>query len=254
MAFVTDHNPGAPCWFELGTSDQDAAKSFYSDLFGWTAVDQPMGPGQNYTIFQLQDRDVTSAYTIHKPGLVPNWGVYFAVSDVDASAQQVLALGGALLQPPFDVMSNGRMAICEDPGGAVFSLWQAKDTKGVGVFGDENSVCWVELATWDVPQARDFYTALFGWTSNPSGNMPTYLEYSVAGHPTGGLLPMDDNWKGMPSHWAIYFKVADCAGIVEKAKQLGGSLVFGPFQAPGVGMIALISDPQGAKFYVILLG
>ncbi len=44
MAEVTSHPPGAFCWIELGTSDQKAAKDFYTQLFGWSFTDNDMGP------------------------------------------------------------------------------------------------------------------------------------------------------------------------------------------------------------------
>ncbi len=83
--------------------------------------------------------------------------------------------------------------------------------------------------------------------------MPTYLEYSVAGKFRGGLLQMDDQWKGAPSHWGIYFQVADCAAVMAKAKELGAEVVFGPHDAPGVGRFGALHDPQGAVFSVIQL-
>jgi len=257
MAFITEHAPGAPCWFELGTTDQAAAKQFYTQLFGWSLVDFPMGPGQYYTMFKLQEHDVAAAYTLDpkilEQGVPPHWNVYFATVSVDESTAKAATLGGTVVQPPFDVMEVGRMSICKDPGGAVFSLWQAKQHKGVSVAWQENAVCWSELATWDTAQARDFYTGLFGWATKGAANMATYLEFSVGGRPRGGLLPMDEGWKGIPSYWGIYFMVADCDATVAKAKELGASVRYGPFDAPGVGRMAMLADPQGAGFSVIKL-
>jgi tRNA U38,U39,U40 pseudouridine synthase TruA len=64
MPTITQHAPGAFCWPELGTTDQNAAKAFYSGLFGWTFRDTPMGPGVVYTIFQLDGRDAAALYTL----------------------------------------------------------------------------------------------------------------------------------------------------------------------------------------------
>jgi predicted enzyme related to lactoylglutathione lyase len=257
MPIVNEHPLGSPCWFELGTTDQDAAKQFYSQLFGWSIHDNPMGPAEVYTIFRLEGRDAASAYTLParviEQGMAPHWGVYFATPDVEEAAAKVVELGGSVVQKPFDVMESGRMSICKDPGEAMFSLWQAKAHQGVGVFGDLNSVCWAELATWDTAKARDFYTALFGWSTKSSAGMDTYIEYSVGGKPSGGLLPMNEQWGQMPSHWAIYFLVADCDAAVAKATELGGAARMGPFDAPGVGRIAAMGDPQGAAFYLITL-
>jgi predicted enzyme related to lactoylglutathione lyase len=121
------------------------------------------------------------------------------------------------------------------------------------VIGQDNSVCWAELATWDTGQARDFYTALLGWQTKGAANMPAYIEFSINGQPRGGLLPMDEQWKGMPSCWGVYFHVADCDAAVAKAKELGASVRYGPFDAPGVGRMAAVADPQGAGFSLITL-
>jgi hypothetical protein len=65
MPHIEKHAPGSFSWIELATSDQDAAKAFYAALFGWQAVDFPMGPDQTYTVFQLEGRDAAAAFTIH---------------------------------------------------------------------------------------------------------------------------------------------------------------------------------------------
>ena len=257
MASVSDYPLGAPCWFELGTTDQAAAKQFYGQLFGWSINDSPMGPDQYYTMFEMDGASVGAAYSLApktlEQGVVPQWGVYFATPDVDETASRVAGLGGTLVQPPFDVMEVGRMAIVKDPGDAIFSLWQPKQHRGAGVWGRNNSVCWCELATWDTAQAREFYTGLFHWRTKGSANMASYIEFNVGGAELGGLLPMDDHWKGIPSHWGIYFLVADCDAAAARAKSLGGAVRYGPFDAPGVGRIAALVDPQGAVFSLITL-
>jgi len=257
MAVVTEYAPGTPCWFELATTNQTAAKQFYTQLFGWVVQDNPMGPAGVYTMFKLDGQDAAAAYTLEpkmvEQGVPTHWNVYFSVKNADESTAKAASLGGKIVQPPFDVMEHGRMAICTDPGGAVFALWQPKQHFGAGVINQNNTVCWCELATWDVPKAREFYTALFGWETKGAANMPTYVEFSVGGQPKGGLLPMDDEWKGMPSHWGIYFMVADCDATAAKAKELGAMLRHGPFDAPGVGRMAMLADPQGAGFSIIKL-
>jgi predicted enzyme related to lactoylglutathione lyase len=121
------------------------------------------------------------------------------------------------------------------------------------VINENNAVCWSELATWDTGQARDFYIGMFGWKTQSSANMASYIEFISGGLARGGLLPMDDDWKGIPSHWAIYVLVEDCDAAAAKVRELGGTVRHGPFSAPGVGRIAMLADPQGAGFSVITL-
>jgi uncharacterized protein len=208
-------------------------------------------------MFQLEGQDVGAAYKLPKQlaeqGVPPHWNLYFTVKSADESAAKAASLGGQVVQPPFDVMEHGRMAILRDPGGAVFCLWQPNKHIGARIIDQYNAECWAELATWDAARMRDFYSGLFGWETRGSANMPTYLEYSVAGKFRGGLLQMDDHWKGAPSHWSLYFQVADCTAVMAKAKELGAEVVFGPHDAPGVGRFGALHDPQGAVFSVIQL-
>src|SRR5258707_8215998 len=110
MSKVSQYAPGAPCWFELATTDQDSAKKFYSTLFGWSIVDHPMGPDGVYTMFQLDGSDVGAAAglrpDLRERGVPSHWSVYFATADVDASAARVKELGGTVIAPPFDVMGE----------------------------------------------------------------------------------------------------------------------------------------------------
>lgn len=257
MATVDSYSLGTPCWFELGTTDQAAAKNFYGRLFGWVPQDNPYSDGEFYTMFKSGGRDAGAAYTLSPKvvaaGVAPRWTVYFATPDVDASAAKVVELGGTLMQPPFDVMDAGRMVNCKDPGSAAFALWQPKRHHGAGALNEDNAVCWSELATWDTAQARSFYTGVFGWSTKGAASMETYIEYSTDGQPRGGLLPMDEHWKGMPSRWGIYVQVADCDAIAAQAKEMGATILYGPFDAPGVGRMAALTDPQGAGFSIIKL-
>ena len=64
-------------------------------------------------------------------------------------------------------------------------------------------------------------------------------------------MQMDASMGQMPSHWAVYFVVADCAATADKAASLGGKVVQPPFNAGEVGTAAVIQDPQGAMFMII---
>jgi uncharacterized protein len=250
------HAMGSPSWFELATSDQAGAKTFYGALFGWTAQDNPMGDGSVYTMFQLQGRDVAAAYTMmveqREQGVPPNWGVYFSVDDADAIAAKAGVSGGQVHMPPFDVEDYVRMAVCADPEGAAFSLYQPKQHSGVAAIREANAICWAELATRDIARAEAFYTGLFGWQMQDHVGSPTaYRMFGNADGMLGGLLQMTAEWGEMPSHWSIYIQVEDVDAIVANAQSLGGTLCFPAFDAPGVGRIARIDDPAGAGFYVI---
>ena len=156
MPFIDKYPTSSFCWLELATTDQGAAKKFYSNLFGWVSADVPMGPGEVYTLFRIGDRDAgTAAYTLRKEqqGMPPNWSIYIAVENVDASTKRASELGGKVCMQPFDVFDMGRMAVVQDPTGAAFCLWQSKQ-KANGVTGVDGTLCWADLNTPD-PEAGE---------------------------------------------------------------------------------------------------
>jgi len=253
MPHIEQHPAGEFCWIELGTTDQAAAKQFYGSLFGWKPNDMPMGPGEVYTIFQLEGRDCAAGYTLNpqrQPGVPPHWMVYIAVDSADDAVARVEEAGGTVLLAPFDVYTAGRMAVLQDPTGGTFSVWQAKDSKGTGIEGVDGTLCWADLMTGDLEQARKFYAEVFGWAITPGPNDPSgYLHIKngdkfIGGMPPGGLRP------GVPPHWMAYFQVSSCDASVEKAKGLGARVYFGPETMENVGRWAVVGDPQGAGFSV----
>lgn len=253
MPNIDTNPPGSFCWIELGTSDQNAAKTFYTSLFGWTVNDHDMGPNGVYTMFQLNGRDVGACYTLMpeqtKQGVPPNWMLYVAVDSADQATTKAGQLGATVLAGPFDVMDVGRMAVMQDPTGAVFSVWQAKRHKGVGVENVDGALCWADLNSKNPFHAERFYTELFGWRLEP-GEDGQYLHIKNGDKYIGGV-PKDPHLSAhVPSHWLAYFKVASCDSSIDKAKQLGGRVLFGPQPIPNTGRFAVVSDPQGATFAI----
>src|SRR5262249_14999319 len=157
MASVDKHPAGAFCWIELATTDQKAAKSFYTSLFGWSVTDTPMGPDDFYSIFKLKGREVAAGYTLRKDqrerGVPVHWSLYIAVDNADQAAAKAIEAGGKILMPAFDVMDAGRMAVIHDPTGAVFCIWQPKKSPGIGIAGENGALCWADLSTPDPGRA-----------------------------------------------------------------------------------------------------
>jgi predicted enzyme related to lactoylglutathione lyase len=253
MPNIDKHPAGAFVWVELGTTDQAAAKNFYASLFGWHANDMPMGPSEYYTIFRLQERDTAAAYTLspeRSGGAPPHWMLYISVNSADDAAARAAQLGGTVLAPPFDVFDAGRMAVVQDPTGAIFSLWQPKANQGVGIAGVDGTLCWADLMTGDAPRARQFYADLFGWEIAPGQNDPSgYLHIKNGDTFIGGIPPVGPQ-PGVPPHWLLYFLASDCEGAAAQAKSLGANIYYGPTTLEGVGRWAVVADPQGAAFAI----
>ncbi|UCD65233.1 MAG: VOC family protein [Candidatus Zixiibacteriota bacterium] len=113
--------------------------------------------------------------------------------------------------------------------------------------------CWNELMTRDVPAAAKFYSELLGWEAADSG-MPgmKYTVFKIAGKDAGGLMEMPAEIpKEVPDHWMTYIAVADIDAVVKKTLELGGTVLHGPQEVPGVGRFAVIQDPTGAVVSLI---
>ncbi|MFZ6656751.1 VOC family protein [Undibacterium sp. TJN19] len=251
MSTVTSHQPGAFCWVELATSDQQAAKAFYSSLFGWNINDKDMGPNGVYTIFELNGNDAAAAYTLdpeRQQGVPPHWSLYIATSDAEASARRCAELGGEILVPAFDVYDLGRMAVLKDPTGAIYNVWQPGKNTGIGIQNEANAFCWGQLNTSDTTKAEGFYKAMFNWGANTgTGGGMTYTEWQQDGIPIGGMMSLPESALA-PSHWLTYFSVADCDAAVAKATTLDAQIYVPPSDIPGTGRFAVLADPQGAAF------
>jgi predicted enzyme related to lactoylglutathione lyase len=256
MRHIDKHPPGAFCWIELSTTDQNAAKSFYSSLFGWACQDFPMGPNDFYTMFQLEGRDTAAAYTMRPEqrsmGVPVHWLIYIAVESADDTASRVAQLGGKLLRPPFDVYDVGRMAVVQDPTGAVFALWQAKSHSGTGISGVPGTLCWADLVTTGPARATEFYSGLFGWRIATSENDPSgYLHIANGENFIGGIPPAKFRDPNLPPHWMAYFYVSNCDETAAKTMELGGKTLLAPMTIEKVGRMAILEDPQGAVFATI---
>lgn len=241
-------------WVDLTTTDREAAKEFYTGLFGWTGDDQPAGESQVYTMFSKDGKQVAGGGEAPpEQPMPPAWTPYITVDDVDTTAGRVEGSGGVTLMPPLDVMDAGRMAIFSDPTGAPVAVWQDGNATGAELFDAPGSITWVELGTGDIATATKFYKDVFGWGSEvgPMGSGGEYTvfklgEDNVAGaYDKTGVLPDE-----VPPHWLVYFAVDDIEATVSKAKDLGGNAID-IMEVADVGRFSVITDPQGAVFAAI---
>jgi uncharacterized protein len=154
-----------------------------------------------------------------------------------------------------DVMDIGRMAFFADPTGAVFGIWQPKSFAGADLVNEPNSLCWNEVLTRDADTDKAFYAAVFGWEGRPpafEGAPESYTVWEVGGKQVGGMMQMTDEYfpAEIPPHWGVCFAVADCDGVVAKARELGATVTNEPMDMP-IGRFAGLIDPQGASFTVM---
>ena len=117
--------PGAFCWVDLMTSNPQRAKSFYEGLFGWQLSPGDKDPS-GYLHIRNGEKFIGGIPPAHDRAAVtpPHWLIYFAVSDVDASAARAKELGARLHVPPMSIEGVGRMAVLADPQGAISAIFK----------------------------------------------------------------------------------------------------------------------------------
>lgn len=253
--------PSSFIWYELMTSDTEAAKTFYREVVGWEA--QPFeGTEQEYSILEAAGRGVGGLMNIppeaREAGARPCWIGYVAVDDVDGAAAGIVEAGGTLHKDIMDIPTVGRIAMVSDPQGAPFYL--------IAPTGEDQPpaepmtpghVGWHELHTSDWEKAFDFYSSQFGWAKAEAmdmGPMGTYQLFTAGGDGAamenwiGGM--MNATTFGRPA-WLFYFVVNDIDVAAERVGSAGGQVLNGPMEVPGGAWIIQCSDPQGAMFALV---
>src|ERR1700761_4691927 len=251
MGQRTSYTPGTFSWADLTTTDQDAAKRFYGELLGWAFEDLPAGPDAVYSMAHIAGAKVAAISPQpdqqRDAGVPPLWNSYVTVASADDAASRAKSLGGSVHMPAFDVMDAGRMAIVQDPQGAYFMAWEAKENIGADLVNAPGALTWNELTTPDLDASEDFYGSLFGWTTEIA---PGPMEYRVInradGGMNGGMRPPIP--PGTPPVWLLYFGGSDIGATAAKAGDLGGTVLAPPMAIEGLGEIAVVQDPQGAVF------
>jgi uncharacterized protein len=256
------YEPGTFCAVDLGTSDAAGAKPFYTRLFGWEAEDAPTDGETRYTMLRLDGKVVGGIFE-RDDFPHPAWVSYVSVEDADATVERAGDLGGAVIQPPGDIMTAGRLAVLQDPTGAAFALWQPREFAGAELVNDPGAFSLNQLNTTDVQAAKEFYGGLFGWRCEQvAGGEQEYWGVYNGDNLNGGIMPMPEQQArtGVPSHWIVYFTSADLDETVAKIGELGGQIILPPMEVPGVssepdaeeqpsgGRVAIARDPQRAVF------
>lgn len=126
-------NPhGSWIWYELLTTDTDAAIDFYGQIVGWTASKFP-GP-MDYNILSTGEDNVAGVMKNPAP-TAPAWLGYVGVDDVDAAVAKIESLGGKVHMPATDLPGVGRIAMVEDPQGAHFYVMRGTSPEASKAYG-----------------------------------------------------------------------------------------------------------------------
>jgi predicted enzyme related to lactoylglutathione lyase len=178
--------------------------------------------------------------------------LYITTDNADGCAAKATNLGGTVLAPPFDVMDAGRMAVLQDPTGAIFSVWQPNTHNGTGITGADGTLCWADLSTADRERAGSFYSGLFGWAMMKEDEKTEHNYWHIKNGEEfiGGIPPAAHRDPKTPPHWLIYIYASDCNVTAAKARELGAKVYMPPTDFENVGRISVMADPQGAVFSI----
>ncbi|MBU1755703.1 MAG: VOC family protein [Alphaproteobacteria bacterium] len=110
---------------------------------------------------------------------------------------------------------------------------------------------WFELLTGDPDAAQVFYGEVIGWTARPSGTPG--IDYRLLSAPDGEVAGLMKQPEGMADAavWLGYVGVDDVDASVAAIGAAGGITQMPATTMPGVGRMAMLTDPQGVPFYVM---
>ena len=259
---------GVPCWLDIIQPDFDATMAFYGGLFGWDfEVRTPPGAAVSYAYVRKDGLMVAGVGGGDAP---TSWTTYVWVDSADDTSADVLAAGGRVLTPPTDIPGAGRVAVCADPAGAVFGVWQAAEHRGAELVNAPGTWNFSDLTTADHAEAEAFYGKVFGWVCEPfemsEGDkasiwrLPGYGELLAASDPDvrarQAAAQASDGFAdavailnpvaagATAARWAVTFAAADADGVFARALDLGARVVTPLFDTTYTRM-GTVEDPQG---------
>lgn len=254
---MTRHDKATPStivWADLAVPDLEKGRAFYGELLGWAWAGGDDANSGFYTTATRGDSRVAALWKNDPSQPGPRgWQQYFGTASADETAAKVKAHGGQVVAGPMDVMEHGRMAMCVDPTGATFGLWQPNQHQGAQLMNEPGAMCWHEVYTRDAEKARDFYGRVFNLEPKRMEGGMEYWTLHRGPDTVAGLMPFTAQQpKDEPSHWNIYFAVSDADAAVAKLEKLGGKVRQPCFDTP-FGRMSAVTDPFGNDFCVIKL-
>lgn len=260
---------GSPVWIDLSVPDVAADQDFYRQLFGWSFRDLEAGDG--YHVIEREGGAVVGGArsTGDQPSVQHNgqhddgrpiWTVYLASDDLQETMTTVEAAAGKVLTAPTPVGEVGARAVAISPAGDRVGWWQsyggaealATDLSRPG----HGAPVWFELMSLNYDTHLSFYRQVSGWEPAPWQGDHLSARYTTdfpGEQATAGMLEATNYLPtGTISYWRVYIGVDDLEAAVQKAQELGGTVLAGPVDSPH-GRMAVVRDPQGAGFPIVQL-
>ncbi|MDC1287487.1 VOC family protein [Gammaproteobacteria bacterium] len=250
-------HPGKFVWHDLISDDVAGSQRFYSELFSWEFRSLPL-IGAQYWIISL-DGEFIGGMVSQKPLAarrdISQWVSVMSTQDVQLSTDAVKSSGGKILREPVSLGDRGRIAVYEDPQGAVFAALETPsgDPIDSGNLPSVGAFLWHELWTTDPSAATDFYAALSGLqageldATNIDSLAITYYVLRADDEPRAGVRSSPA--AEAPPVWMPYLRLLSLEQMEEilaRVPALGGEVLVAALARPSGGHMALIAGPSGA--------
>ena len=176
------------------------------------------------------------------------WVPYVEVLDVDATAVLAQDLGGRVERPPFDVQGVGRNCLLRDPMGALVGICLSRHTfpRPNKQFGAERYVA----QSRELP--ANFYHALFAWSILRSDERELDTQSIMLAGEQIGLCVMIELHPNTQAMWVPGIRVERLSKALEQVEALRGSVISSERVGSNEDNLALVSDPNGARSYLIM--
>lgn len=256
---TTDSFPGKFVWADLFTSDQAAAATFYTGLFGWTAttIDRttPERGPLSYIVLSNGDRPV-AGIALGPPALRNDvrghWLGFVSVPDVTKALAEAVANGGHVLSPTREVPQRGVQAMFYSNEGAILGVLHSSSGDPGEYRPEVGDFTWAEVFAQNPGTAAQFYRNVLGYdaaaATEPS--RPDTTLFSSGGYARASLAPLPNRPNAHPA-WLLFVRVGSIADSLAKATQLGGRVLVQPVEVHGNSWIAIIADPVGAALGLV---
>ena len=238
--------PGKFVWADLVTDDLPAARTFYSDLFGWTF--QTIG---TYTVMANLERPICGLFQRPRPkegSAQPRWFGYISTSNVGRSERTVTKSGGRVLFPPQEFPKRGEQAVFADPEGAVFGVVKSSSGDPEDLLAEPGDWIWIQLLSRDARKAAEFYRSVAGYeiVGNTSSNRLSDYVLTSEGYARATIRTIPKANTQVQPTWLPFVRVKKISESLDRAKQLGGKVLIEPKPEVFDGKACVIADPTGA--------